>query len=77
MNTAFTALGPVQVGRYQTLAIAQALEFYAKTGMKVNRAYTPTNMMRMASKITGRTFKPRAYVEAAQALRAMLEGAQP
>ena len=54
---------------YQAVAIASGLDFYAKTGMKVNRAYTPKNMMTMATKITGQTFKARAYTEAATALR--------
>jgi len=34
----------------------------------VNRAYTPRNMMRVASEITGQTFKPRQYQAAIDAL---------
>jgi hypothetical protein len=54
---------------YRTIVIAKGLEFYAKTGMKVNTAYTPRRMMRVAEEITGRKFKARAYMEAANALR--------
>jgi hypothetical protein len=61
--------GPAAVSVFQATIIAHALEFYAKTGMKVNRAYTPANMMRTASSITGKKFKSRAYLEAAHALR--------
>jgi len=55
---------------YQMLAIKHALYLYAKTGMKANRSYTPTSMMKMATKITGRTFKARDYMGAADALAA-------
>jgi hypothetical protein len=51
------------------VAVASALEFYAKTGVQVNRAYTPKAMMRTAENITGRTFKARDYKGAAAALR--------
>lgn len=54
---------------FQALVIAKALELYAQTGIKVNRAYTPKNMLAMANKLTGKPFKPRQYLEAATALR--------
>jgi len=53
----------------QAVAVASALEFYAKTGVQVNRAYTPKAMMRTAEQILGRTFKARDYRGAAAALR--------
>jgi hypothetical protein len=62
--------GPDQVGRFQAIVIARALDLYRTTGMRANRAYTPKAMMATASRILGRTFKPRAYQEAADALRA-------
>ena len=55
---------------YQAFAIKQGLQFYAKTGMKINRLYTPKNMIRMAEKITGQKFKARDYMGAADALAA-------
>ena len=53
---------------YQAVIIASALRLYAKTGIKANRAYTPTNMIRKAREITGKTLAARDYVGAAQAL---------
>lgn len=54
---------------YKALAIAQGLEFYAKHKMRINRAYTPTNMIRMAIKITGNKYKPREYKKASDGLK--------
>lgn len=62
--------GPQAVNVFRATAIASALRFYAKTGMKMNRAYTPKAMMAAASQITGQTFKARDYAAAAEALRA-------
>lgn len=63
----FTGIG-VQV--YRAAAIASGLRLYAKSGMKPNRAWTPTAMLRAASEITGQKFKPRDYLGAADALSA-------
>lgn len=54
---------------YQRVAIAKALELYVKTGMLVNRAYTPTNMLKTASRLTGQKFRRGEYLKAAEALR--------
>lgn len=54
---------------YQCLVIAKGLEFYAKTGMRINKSYTPQRLMARATEITGQSFKGRAYIEAANALR--------
>lgn len=62
--------GPDAVSVYQVLVIASALRLYAKTGMKANRAYTPTAMLAAAKRITGRAFKRGQYVQAADALKA-------
>lgn len=53
---------------YRATIIASGLRFYAKTGMKMNRAYTPSNMLKAATDMTGRTFKRGQYEEAARAL---------
>lgn len=58
-----------QVQGARALTIAAALKLYAKTGMKPNRAYTPTNMLRAAEQITGKKFKRGQYLQAADALR--------
>jgi len=53
---------------FQMTVLAHALDFYLRTGMKVNRAYAPQRMMATAARLTQRTFKPREYGEAAAAL---------
>lgn len=62
----FSGRGAVEVFRART--IASALRLYAKTGMKANRAYTPTNMLKAAEAITGTKFKRGQHEQAAQAL---------
>lgn len=61
-----------EVQAYQCLVVAKALELYAKTGVQVNRAYTPRRMMETASQLTGQKFRPRQYEAAAAALREMV-----
>lgn len=56
------------VAAYQAAVIASALRAYARTGMKMNRAYTPKAMMAKAAEITGKKFKARDYEGAAKAL---------
>lgn len=63
-------VGRDAVAIYRATVIESALRLYAKTGMRVNRAYTPAAMMRVAAEITGRKFKARDYLGAADALRA-------
>jgi hypothetical protein len=58
----------VSPSMYQALAIRKGLQFYMQTGMKINRMYTPKNMLRTATNITGVTFKMRQYQEAVDAL---------
>lgn len=69
--TTFTGISGI--GAYQALTIAHALELYHKHKMKVNRAYTPSAMMRAASQITGAKFAPRDYAGAAAACRQVAE----
>jgi len=61
---------------YRALAIRQGLEFYRKHGMKINRMYTPKNMMATAEHITGEKFKARDYATAEQKLRLWIEAKQ-
>ena len=69
-GTAF--VGPDAVAVYRSVVIESALRFYAKTGMKVNRAYTPTAMLKTAEAILKRAtpFKRGQFVIAADELRA-------
>ena len=63
-------VGPDAVAIYRATVIESALRFYARTGMQVNRAYTPTAMIRAAREITGRNLKARDYLGAAEAIHA-------
>lgn len=58
---------------YQAWAIAKAIRFYLKTGIPVNTAYTPRNMLATANQITGRTFKRGQLLQAASALEEIME----
>lgn len=58
------------VGIFRAIVIAQGLRLYARTGMRPNRFYTPSAMMKAARDITGQTFKARDYHGAADALSA-------
>ncbi len=55
----------VSVDEYRALAVRHGLKFYASTGMKPNRAWTPKNMMRVASEYTGNKYKRGEYLKAA------------
>lgn len=70
--TVFSGRDAVEVFRAKTLATA--LRLYAKTGMKPNRMYTPTNMLAAASQMTGKTFKRGQFEQAAQALSDWADG---
>ena len=68
-NSGTSFVGPDAVAFYRATVIAGGLRLYAKTGMQPNRAYTPRAMMRVASEITGKKFKARDYIGAADALK--------
>lgn len=67
-STSFVGADAVSV--FRALSIASGLRFYAKTGMKINRAYTPSNMLRAATEITGKKYKRGEYERAAADLTA-------
>lgn len=69
-NGGSSFVGAKAVSIYQAIAIETALRMYARTGMRVNRMYTPKNMMATATAITGKKFKARDYCVAADALLA-------
>ena len=60
---------------YVAVAVKHGLKLYAATGMKPNRAWTPTAMLAKASEITGQRFKRGQYAEAIAALDAYLDAA--
>lgn len=47
----------------QALIVRKAIQFYRKTGLKVNTAYTPKNMRLTAGRIVGQTPKNLAHAE--------------
>jgi hypothetical protein len=58
---------------YQALLLASALNLYAKTGIRVNKSYTPTAMLRVANKLTGHNYRRGQYAAAATALRELAD----
>lgn len=44
---------PGQIDLFRAKVLVSAMKLYLNTGMQVNRAYTPTNMRRVASEYTG------------------------
>ena len=72
--SSFSGRGAVRV--YAMATIASSLMFYVKTGLRVNRAYTPTAMMRAARIYLGEsanTIKARDYSGMADALQYRIE----
>lgn len=61
------------VNRFVAITLKTGLKLYRDTGIKPNRDWTPTNMMRKASQITGKTFKARDYSSAIKALQEWLD----
>ena len=59
---------------YRALALASALDLYAKTGMQASRLHKPGVMLKTAETMTGLKFKRGQYTQAADALRLMAEG---
>lgn len=69
--TTFT--GPAEVQIYRAITVKHGLKLYKNTGIKPNRAYTPTAMMRVAKEITGAKLKARDYEGAIKALDEWIE----
>lgn len=66
--TSYVGASAVEV--FRAKAIIGGLRFYAKTGMRINAAYTPKNMLAAVEQMTGRKFKRSQLNEAAEALAA-------
>ena len=65
---------PQGIQAIRALCCAQGLEMWVKHKMLTTRTAKPALLMKIASEYTGKTFKPRDYLGAAAAIRAMLEG---
>lgn len=51
-----TFIGPDATRLYAASVLRSAIRLYVHTGMKANRAYTPSNMLAAASKISGESY---------------------
>ena len=65
-GTVFTGTD-VQI--FQALSLASSISLFQKTGMLPTRGVTATKMLKLASGITGKTFKRRQYDQAIEALK--------
>ena len=63
-------VGKDAVNFYAATVLASALRMYAKHRIKVNRAYTPKNMLAAATRITGLPYKRGDYLKAADDVEA-------
>jgi len=70
-GSATSYVGEAAVNLFAMITIKGAIEFYVKTGMKVNRAYTPSNMLRAAAHYTGKGPFPRGKLGMAAAVEAL------
>lgn len=68
-----TISGKAGMDLYRAAVVKSGISFYLKTGMKVNNAYTPTNMLAAASQITGKAFKRGQLQQAHDALQAWID----
>ena len=58
---------------FVVITLKHAISFYIKTGMKVNRAYTPKNMLLTASRYTGKVYKRNQLPQAMADLQSLLD----
>lgn len=65
-------VGKDGVNTYRAIALKHGLRLYAKTKMKPNRDWTPTNMLRAASQITGKVYRRGEYERAIHDLNGWL-----
>ena len=68
--TSFTGKG---VNVFAMAVVASGLKLYARTGIRPNRAYTPKAMMQAASRRTGKKYKARDYIGAANDLSELVQ----
>ena len=64
---------PEAVACRQAEALISGLRFYAQWGLKPNPAYTPTFMLNLASQFTGKRYKRREFIRAADDVAVWLQ----
>ena len=73
MNYGTIATTLEDINTFVLIALKSALKLYINTGIKANRSYTPTNMLRKAEAFTGKTYKITQKAEALQDLQDMYD----
>ena len=61
---AMSFVGAEATKLYSATVLKSAIKLFAKTGIKVNRAYTPGAMLAAAGQITGKKYKRSQYQQA-------------
>lgn len=69
--TTFSGLDGMKT--YRALAVKHGLKLYVETGIKPNRDWTPTAMLRVAGNITGKVYKHKQVAEAISDLEAWIK----
>jgi hypothetical protein len=59
-----TFAGKAGVDTYRAIALISGLKLYAKTKMRPNRMWTPTNMLKLAGLYTGKHYKRGQFDQA-------------
>jgi hypothetical protein len=72
-NASMSFVGPDATRLFAATALRGAIDLYVKTGMKVNRAYTPTNMLAAAARITGQAYRRGQLPQASADLKAWID----
>lgn len=67
-----TFSGQAGVATYVAITLKHGIKLYRDTGIKPNRAWTPTAMLAKAGEITGQTFKRGQFTQAIDALDAWI-----
>jgi hypothetical protein len=67
-----TFSGSAGVATYRAIALKHGLKLYAAHGIKPNRHWTPTAMLRTAGELTGKIYKRGQYREAIADLTAWI-----
>lgn len=69
-------VGPDATMLFAAASLRGAIKLYVKTGMRANRAYTPTNMLRAASRYTGKSYRRGQLAKAAEDLDSWIAAMQ-
>ena len=72
-ETHTTFVGPDATNLYRAAMLKSAMGLYLKTGIKVNRMYTPTAMLATAGAITGKRYKRGQMADAVADLSVAIE----